>query len=116
MLGRENVVGQHGILLKEIDGLTHLHEETKEMLRRMVTTMNHEMTPTQLSEYMADLDQYEATMNEVATARQMGEKKGYEMGLEKGRLGIARAMKEKGLALTIIADCTGLSEAEIAGL
>ena len=51
MLGRENVVGQHGILLKEIDGLTHLHEETKEMLRRMVTTMNHEMTPTQLSEY-----------------------------------------------------------------
>ena len=107
-------------LLKEIDGLTHLHEETKEMLRRMVTTMNHEMTPTQLSEYMADLDQYEATMNEVATARQMGEKKGYEKGLEKGlekgRLDIARAMKDDRAEVALISRYTGLTPDEIEAL
>ena len=32
-------------LMKEIDGLEHLAEETKEMFRRMVATMNHDLTP-----------------------------------------------------------------------
>ena len=95
-------------LMKEIDGLEHLAEETKEMFRRMVATMNHDLTPTQLSEYMADLNQYESEMNEFATARREG-------AAEQKRE-IARNLKENGVAPELIAKCCELPLEKIAEL
>lgn len=95
-------------LMKEIDGLNHLSEETKEMFRRMVATMNHDLTPTQLSEYMADLNQYESEMNEFATARREG-------AAEQKRE-IARNLKDNGIAPELIAKCCDLPLEKIAEL
>jgi hypothetical protein len=99
-------------LLKEIDALEHVCEDTKEMFRRMVMTMNHGLTPIQLSEYMAEVDEYEATFGLEASARLRGLREGRKERSHE----IARAMKEKGIDPQIIADCTGLSESEIIAL
>jgi predicted transposase/invertase (TIGR01784 family) len=103
-------------LLSEIDALQHVCEETKEMFRSMVMTMNHDMTPDELSEYMADLDNYEATYGLEATARRRGREEGLEEGRGERSLEIARALKEKGIDLQVIVDCTGLSAEEVAAL
>jgi predicted transposase/invertase (TIGR01784 family) len=99
-------------LLKEIDALEHVCEDTKEMFRRMVMTMNHGLTPIQLSEYMAEVDEYEATFGLEASARLRGLREGRKERSHE----IARAMKEKGIDPQVIADCTGLSESEIIAL
>ena len=70
--------------------------------------MNHDLTPTQLSEYMADLNQYESEMNEFATARREG-------AAEQKRE-IARNLKENGVAPELIAKCCELPLEKIAEL
>ena len=102
-------------LLKEIDEL-NVSEQSKEMFRRIVTAMNHDLTPTQLSEYLADMDEYEATMGSIGTAWKKGLKEGRKEGLKESRMEIAKVMKEKGLDIQIIVDCTGLSAEVIAAL
>ena len=74
--------------------------------------------------YDVALRKYRDTLCVLESAEQRGLKKGREEGLAKGlakgraegRLEIARNMKEKGLAIELIAACSGLSPEEIAKL
>ncbi len=102
-------------LLNEIDEL-NVSEQSKEMFRSIVAAMNHDLTPTQLSEYLADMDEYEATMGSIGTAWKKGVKEGRIEGEDRKKREIAKAMKEKGLEIQLIIDCTGLSAEEIAAL
>ena len=63
-------------------------------------------------------------INEIETAREIGEKKGRELGLEAGRaegekrkaVEVARALKLNGVSVDIIARSTGLTLAQIEAL
>ncbi len=52
-------------------------------------------------------------INQIDFARSEGERvgmeKGIEKGIEKGKIVIAQSMKQNGVAIEIIATCTGLS-------
>jgi len=55
-------------------------------------------------------------VGQMEYARKMAIKEGLEQGLEQGRKEVARNMKAKGLDLRLIAESTGLSEAEVKAL
>ncbi len=59
-------------------------------------------------------------INEIETARENGEKKGRELGLEAGRaegkVEVAKALKLNGVSVDIIATSTGLSPTQIEAL
>ena len=48
--------------------------------------------------------------------REEGRKEGIAIGEERGVLKTARQMKQKGIALDLIQECTGLSDEEIENL
>ena len=102
-------------LLKEIEEL-NVSESSKEMFRSIVAAMNHDLTPTQLSEYLADMDEYEATMGSIGTAWKDGLKEGREAGAHEKQLEIAKSMKEHEIDIPLIMECTGLSIEEIDAL
>lgn len=107
-------------LLAEVNGM-NLPEQMKEMFRRVINTVESELTEDQWRDYEIDLDKYQRTMSEFRTAREEGREEGLEEGRAEGRdeglaegraarqLEIARAMKEKGLSAAVIADCTGIA-------
>ncbi len=49
----------------------------------------------------------------VQLAEEKGFLKGELRGIKKGRIGIAKALKQKGVDITIIAETSGLSKKEI---
>ena len=61
---------------------------------------------------------------EMATAQVRAEPKGMKVGLEKGmekgllegKLETARAMKERGLDISVISECTGLTAMQVEAL
>ncbi len=59
-------------------------------------------------------------INQIDFARSEGERvgmeKGVEKGIEKGRIEVALSLKQNGVAIEIIANCTGLSIDEINNL
>ena len=111
-------------LLDEVNGM-NLPEEMKVVFRRVINTVESELTEDQWRAYEIDLDKYQRTMSEYRTAREEGHAAGFEEGREEGRkegrkegreegreerqLEIARAMKEQGLEVSVIEKCTGLS-------
>jgi predicted transposase/invertase (TIGR01784 family) len=115
-------------LLDEVNGM-NLPEEMKVVFRRVINTVESELTDDQWRDYELDLDKYQRTMSEYRTARQMGREEGLAEGREEGRAegreegreegraeGLrqsAKAMKENGLPPELIAKCTGLPESEI---
>lgn len=111
-------------LLDEVNGM-NLPEEMKVVFRRVINTVESELTDDQWRDYELDLDKYQRTMSEYRTARQMGREEGREEGRAEGRAegreegraeGLrqsAKAMKENGLPPELIAKCTGLPESEI---
>ena len=112
--------------------MKYISEETKEVFRRVVTTVEDELTEEQKLDYAKDLDLYEETMSEIETGREQGLEEGRAEGLAEGlaegrALGlaegraetmrdVARAMRENGASDEFICKCTGLSMDEIAAL
>ena len=82
------------------------------MFRRVVTTVEDDLTEDQWRDYEIDLDKYQSMMIEIET----GKAEGREEGRAACRLEIARAMKERGAAAEFIAECTGISMAEAENL
>ena len=86
------------------------------------------LTKEERLHYDEALRKYRDTLCVLESAEQRGLKRGHEEGLAKGlekgraeglaegRIEIARNMKEKGLAIELIAACSGLSPEEIAKL
>ena len=86
------------------------------------------LTKEERLHYDEALRKYRDTLCVLEGAEQRGLKRGREEGLAKGlekgraeglaegRIEIARNMKEKGLAIELIAACSGLSPEEIAKL
>ena len=95
-------------LLAEIEGID-LPEHTKEVFRRVINTVEDDLTDDQWRDYELDLDKYQRTMSVIRTGREEGR----EEGRAEERIRIAKAMIEKGVQREIIASCTGLSEEEI---
>ena len=74
------------------------------------------LTKEERLHYDEALRKYRDTLCVLESAEQRGLKRGREEGLAEGRLEIARNMKAKGLAIDLIAECSGLSPEEIAKL
>lgn len=91
-------------LLDEVNGM-NLPEEMEVVFRRVINTVESELTDDQWRDYELDLDKYQRTMSEYRTARQMGREEGREEGIRQ----TARAMKENGLSPELIKNCTGLT-------
>ena len=99
-------------LLAELDTLD-LPEETLATFRRVVNTVEEDLTEAERRDYEVDLEHYIKTMGMIRTGREEGRAEGREEGREEGRTEkqreIARAMKEDGLAPELIAKYTGIS-------
>ena len=70
------------------------------------------MNKKERAEYEAALKIYRDNENVVTTARREGKEEGRKEGL----LEAARQMKQKGIALDLIQECTGLTDEEIKNL
>ena len=115
-------------LLDEVNGFQHISEETKELFRKVINTVEAELPAEQRRDYELALIQYQDTIEEYRTAIDrgidQGRKEGREEGREEGRkegreemqIEAAKAMKSKGIDMDTISECTGLSIAEIQGL
>lgn len=95
-------------LLAEIEGID-LPEHTKEVFRRVINTVEDDLTEDQWRDYELDLDKYQRTMSVIRTGREEGREEG--IAAEKAR--IAKAMVESGVPMETIVYCTGLSEKEV---
>ena len=95
-------------LLAEIEGID-LPEATKEVFRRVINTVEDDLTDEQWRDYELDLDKYQRTMSVIRTGREEGLAEG--RAEEKAR--IAKAMIQNGVPLETVIICTGLSEEDI---
>ena len=116
-------------LLDEVNGFQHISEETKELFRKVINTVEADLPAEQRRDYELALIQYQDTIEEYRTAldrgidqgrkegREEGIKEGLTKGLTEGRKGMqieaAKAMKDEGIELAVISKCTGLSIEEI---
>ena len=91
-------------LLAELDTLD-LPEETLTTFRRVVNTVEEDLTEAERRDYEVDLEHYIKTMGMIRTGREEGREEGRT---EKQRE-IARAMKDDGVAPELIAKYTGIS-------
>ena len=125
--------------------LSRLMERPKALQERIFTKLFEaaeiaKFTKTEYDNYEESLKIYRDWKNTIDTAELKGEKKGFkkgeksgiekgrkeglEKGLEKGRkegakkkaIEMAQSLKAKGIAISIIAECSGLSEEEINSL
>ena len=111
-------------LLAEIEGID-LPEATKKVFRRVINTVEEDLTDDQWRDYELDLDNYQRTMSVIRTGREEGLEEGRAEGLAKGlakgraegqaeeKARIAKALLEKGVPMETIVSCTGLSEEEV---
>ena len=106
-------------LLAEIEGID-LPEHTKEVFRRVINTVEDDLTDDQWRDYELDLDKYQRTMSVIRTGREEGREEGREDGREEGRaeerVRIAKALIENGVPMETIVKSTCLSAEEIESL
>ena len=102
--------------LAEIDALKHIPEETKAMFRRVVTTVEDELTEDQWRDYEIDLDKYQSMMIEIETGKAEGRKEGLEEGRAEGRAqaatDIAAKLRAEGIPEDVIERVTNLSQSK----
>ncbi|MBR5056285.1 MAG: hypothetical protein IKX03_03715, partial [Bacteroidales bacterium] len=70
-------------LLAEIEGID-LPEATKKVFRRVINTVEEDLTDDQWRDYELDLDNYQRTMSVIRTGREEGLEEGRAEGLAKG--------------------------------
>ena len=85
-------------------------EEAREKLRI------ERMSKAELAAYYHHLDNVMVLRDNILTARGEGRMEGFAGGEAKERLKNAKAMKEKGIAMDVIAEITGLTSEEIQSL
>ncbi|MCR5709745.1 MAG: Rpn family recombination-promoting nuclease/putative transposase [Bacteroidales bacterium] len=102
-------------LLAEIDTLD-LPEQTLETFRRVVNTVEEDLTEDQWRDYELDLDKYQRTMGMSRTGREEGREEGRAEGRAEERQTIAKAMKDNGIDPEIIAKCCGLPKESVSEL
>ena len=86
---------------------------TREQQRQYVKIMTTERDIKNQISYARKEALAEGEAAGLEKGRAEGEAVGLEKGRAEGRADIARAMKAKGIALELIAECTGLSPEEI---
>ena len=72
--------------------------------------------PKDKQRYINDMTTAQDIKNQIAYARAQGEEKGMQEGIEKGKLQMAKELKDEGVAVEIISRASGLSEERIATL
>ena len=102
-------------LLAELDGLD-LPEQTLATFRRVVNTVEEDLSESERRDYEVDLEKYIKTMGMIRSGREEGWEEGREEGRKEGLLEAAKAMKANGADIEFIAKCTGLSREEIQNL
>ena len=108
--------------LKHMEQLEHLSFKGQKALFNRLEELARiaNMNKKERAEYEAALKIYRDNENVVTTARREGKeegrKEGIAIGEERGVLKTARQMKQKGIALDLIQECTGLSDEEIQNL
>ena len=113
--------------------LSRLLERPKALQERIFTKLFEaaevaKFTKAEYDSYEESLKVYRDWINTIETAkikskeegREEGLKEGEKIGIEKGEkkkaMEMARSLKAKGVAINIIAECSGLSEEEINSL
>ena len=122
-------------LLAELDGLD-LPEQTLATFRRVVNTVEEDLSESERRDYEVDLEKYIKTMGMIRSGREEGWQEGREEGRKEGReeglaeglakgraegraersREIAKSMKEKGYPVADICAFSGLTEDEVAAL
>ena len=100
-------------LLDEVNGFQHISEETKELFRKVINTVEADLPAEQRRDYELALIQYQDTIEEYRTAIDRGIDQGRKEGREEMQIEAAKAMKSKGIDMDTISECTGLSIEEI---
>ena len=100
-------------LLDEVNGFQHISDETKELFRKVINTVEAELPAEQRRDYELALIQYQDTIEEYRTALDRGIDQGRKEGREEMRLETAKAMKADGVDSSTISKWTGLSIEEI---
>ena len=105
--------------MKSIDQLkkevaeTQLPEATKNLFYKVLDTADvASLSEADRMRYESDLKNYRDTMSCIAFAKMTGKEK----GKEEGKIEVAKSMKSKGLDISLIAECTGLSSEQIENL
>ena len=108
--------------LKNIGSMDRLPAELQEeVFKRFFEAAEiAKFTPDKREKYISEMFTQDDYINEIETARENGEKKGRELGLEAGRaegkVEVAKALKLNGVSVDIIATSTGLSPTQIEAL
>ena len=85
-------------LLDEVNGFQHISEETKEKFRKVINTVEEDLTEDQWRDYELALIEYQDTIEEYHTAIQKGMAKGMAEGIEKGMAKGIEQGKAEGMA------------------
>ena len=98
-------------LLAELDGLD-LPEQTLATFRRVINTVEEDLSESERRDYEVDLEKYIKTMGMIRNGREEGR----EEGRAERSCEIAKSMKEKGYPVADISEVSGLTEDEVAAL
>jgi predicted transposase/invertase (TIGR01784 family) len=101
-------------VIRNLNKLDRIPEELKDgiFLRLFEVAEIAKFTPAEVRNYEDSLKAYRDLKNSIDTAREEGEIK----GKIEGKTEIAKNLKNKGFALTEIAEITGLAKEDIEGI
>ena len=103
--------------LKKEVAETKLPQATKELFYKVLDTADESrLSESQRMRYESDLKNYMDTMSCIEFAEIKGKAEGRAEGKAEEKAAIAKSMKEKGIAASLIAECTGIPEDVIAQL
>ena len=103
--------------LKKEVAETKLPQATKELFYKVLDTADESrLSESQRMRYESDLKNYMDTMSCIEFAEIKGKAEGRAEGKAEEKAAIAKSMKEKGIAVSLIAECTGIPADVIAQL
>ena len=103
--------------LKKEVAETKLPQATKELFYKVLDTADESrLSESQRMRYESDLKNYMDTMSCIEFAEIKGKAEGRAEGKAEEKAAIAKSMKEKGIAVSLIAECTSIPEDVIAQL
>ena len=103
--------------LKKEVAETKLPQATKELFYKVLDTADESrLSESQRMRYESDLKNYMDTMSCIEFAEIKGKAEGRAEGKAEEKAAIAKSMKEKGIAASLIAECTGIPEDVMAQL
>ena len=118
----EELEGMFEKWLFVLRNLNRLMDRPKALQERIFTKLFQaaeiaKFTKEEYDAYEESLKVYRDWKNTIDTAEYKARKKGLEEGMEKGMrrkaVEVARQMRERGIPVNVIAECTGLGEEEV---